>query len=242
MKAYLNGTVSDQNRLYAGNINSADEPVAVGYNSGYGSGSGGGYFDGLIDEVMIFDQALSGEEIHLLFMRGNASAVAVDIKPGSCPNPLNLGSRGVLPVAVLGSDELDVTEIDLASIQLLDASPVRSSFEDVSEPVVDGNVCDCTDSDGDGYMDLVLKFKTAEVVEQLIGIIDDLAKGDQVALTLTGAKIDQTLIVGEDCVVIVGNVPQSLRARKADINEDGIVNMGDFGIMTSNWLVQTSID
>jgi hypothetical protein len=91
-------------------------------------------------------------------------------------------------------------------------------------------------------MDLVLKFKTVEVVEQLIGIINDLAMGDQVALTLTGAMIDQTRIEGEDCVVIVGKVPQSLRAMKADINGDGIVNMSDFGMMTSNWLVHTSIN
>ncbi|MHC4648611.1 MAG: hypothetical protein ACYTBJ_24405, partial [Planctomycetota bacterium] len=37
--------------------------------------------------------------------------VAVDIKPGSCPNPLNLASRGVLPVAVLGSEDFDVSSI-----------------------------------------------------------------------------------------------------------------------------------
>jgi hypothetical protein len=168
--------------------------------------------------------------------------VAVDIKPGNCPNPLNPSSREVLPVAILGSAELDVIEIDVASIRLVGVSPVRSSFEDVAAPVVDGNVCDCMDSDGDGYMDLTLKFKTVDVVEQLIGIINDLANGDQVALTLTGVMIDQMPIEGEDCVIIVGNVPQSIRARKADINEDGIVNMSDFGMMTSNWLVQTSID
>jgi len=168
--------------------------------------------------------------------------VAVDIKPGSCPNPLNPGSRGVLPVAILGSADLDVTEIDVASIRLVGVSPIRSNFEDVAAPVVDGNVCDCTDSDGDGYMDLTLKFKTMEVVEQLIGIIDDLDKGDQVALTLTGAMIDQKPIEGQDCVIIVGKVPQSLRARKADINEDGIVNIHDFSVMTSNWLVHTSRD
>ena len=28
--------------------------------------------------------------------------ITVDIKPGSCPNPLNLKSNGVLPVAILG--------------------------------------------------------------------------------------------------------------------------------------------
>src|SRR4030042_5245628 len=45
-------------------------------------------------------------------------AVAVDIKPGSCPNPMNVKSRGVLPVAILGTAEFDVTTIVPESIQL----------------------------------------------------------------------------------------------------------------------------
>jgi len=34
--------------------------------------------------------------------------VPVDIKPTSCPNPLNVKSRGVLPVAILGTADFDV--------------------------------------------------------------------------------------------------------------------------------------
>ena len=41
--------------------------------------------------------------------------VGVDIKPGSCPNPFNTKSKGVLPVAVLGTKDLDVTTVDWAS-------------------------------------------------------------------------------------------------------------------------------
>ena len=36
-------------------------------------------------------------------------SVSLDIKPGSCPNPISGISRGVLPVAVLGTADLDVT-------------------------------------------------------------------------------------------------------------------------------------
>lgn len=43
--------------------------------------------------------------------------VPIDIKPQSCPNPINVKSRGVLPVAILGTAEFDVTTIDPASIR-----------------------------------------------------------------------------------------------------------------------------
>lgn len=66
--------------------------------------------------------------------------VDVDIKPGSCPNPLNLKSKGVLPVAVLGTEEFDVTTIDPLSILLSreeveeGVAPIRSDYEDVATP------------------------------------------------------------------------------------------------------------
>ncbi|MHC4346223.1 MAG: hypothetical protein ACYSUP_16230, partial [Planctomycetota bacterium] len=41
--------------------------------------------------------------------------VAVDIKPQSCPNPFNIKSKGVLPVAILGTDEFDVEDVNTAS-------------------------------------------------------------------------------------------------------------------------------
>ena len=57
----------------------------------------------------------------------------VDIKPGSCPNPLNVGSQGVLPVAIAGTVDFDVTTVDPNSIRLIDVAPLQSktSYEDV---------------------------------------------------------------------------------------------------------------
>ncbi len=63
-------------------------------------------------------------------------SVAVDIKPGSCPNPLNVESKGMLPVAILGSEDFDVTDIDIAPTRLAGVPPIRSSLEDVAGPVV----------------------------------------------------------------------------------------------------------
>ncbi|GAI42690.1 unnamed protein product, partial [marine sediment metagenome] len=83
--------------------------------------------------------------------------VAIDIEPTSCPNPLNVRSRGVLPVAILGSEDFGVTTIDVASIRLAEVAPIRSSYEDVVTPVSDGNECECTTEGPDGYLDLTLK-------------------------------------------------------------------------------------
>lgn len=105
--------------------------------------------------------------------------VAVDIKPGSCPNPFNVKSRGVLPVAVLGSEEFDVRTIDPTTIRLTregygeGVKPRRWSYEDVATPF-EGELCDCHDLDGDGWLDLTLKFLTRQVMRTLeLGNVDD---------------------------------------------------------------------
>jgi hypothetical protein len=64
----------------------------------------------------------------------SALRVPVDIHPGSCPNPLNVNRRGVLPVAIAGTDEIDVTTIDPHSIRLQGVPPLRWSYSDVTTP------------------------------------------------------------------------------------------------------------
>jgi hypothetical protein len=132
-----------------------------------------------------------------------AELVPVDIKPQSCPNPLNVKSRGELPVAILGTPDLDVTTIDTSTISLQGVSPLRSSLEDVSTPFEPSNgitsESDCTDLGFDGFTDLTLKFDTQEIVAAL----GDVADGDVLILTLTGNLQDGTPITGEDVVVIL---------------------------------------
>ena len=130
--------------------------------------------------------------------------VGVDIKPESCPNPLNTKSKGVLPVAVLGTDEFDVTTIDPVSICLSrevgeEVAPIRSDLEDVATPF-GGELCDCHDLNGDGYLDLTLKFYTQELVQALR--LQDVI-GETIPLTLTGNLQEtdgNTPIIGADCI------------------------------------------
>jgi hypothetical protein len=144
----------------------------------------------------------------------------IDIKPGSCPNPLSLNEKGVFPVAVLGLEDFDVTQIDPASVRLfrkavpdpVEVAPLRWSVEDAGIPYepftgrVDAYDCMeyCPDEYGvfDGYLDLSFKFKSQEVVDAL-GEVHD---GDVVVLQLSGKLKEEfggTGFVGEDVVWIL---------------------------------------
>jgi len=133
---------------------------------------------------------------------GGPTEVALDIKPQSCPNPVNVKSQGVLPVAILGTFDFDVTQVDLASVRLEDVAPLRSNVEDVATPfdssMANGDCLDCTDEGPDGFQDLTLKFNAQEVLAAL-GEVSD---GDCLVLQLTGTLNDGTPIVGEDVVKI----------------------------------------
>ncbi len=132
-----------------------------------------------------------------------ACIVAVDIKPQSCPNPLNVKDKGVLPVAILGTEDFDVTEIDPESIRLEGVAPLRWALEDVAtpfEPVngIEDCMTDCHELGPDGLMDLTLKFDAQEIITAL-GAED----GDCLSLQLTGYLTDGTYIHGEDLIIII---------------------------------------
>lgn len=129
--------------------------------------------------------------------------VPLDVKPGSCPNPLGLGSKGVLPVAILGTDAVDVTQIDPATVRLAGVSPLRWSVQDVAAPFYPFTdkadcVLDCTEAGPDGYLDLNLRFKLEKVVAALGGVTD----GQCLVLHLTANRFDGEAIEGEDVVII----------------------------------------
>jgi hypothetical protein len=161
--------------------------------------------------------------------------VAVDIKPGSCPNPVNTNSHGVLPVAILGSEDLDVNAIVATSVRLVDVAPIRHAYEDVSAPALDANDCNCITDGPDGHLDLTLKFKTP----QIVGGLGEVNDGDILTLVLTGVLSDETPIEGADCIRVINKVPRALAAKKSDINGDGIVNIIDFSILVEYWLEST---
>jgi len=134
--------------------------------------------------------------------------VTIDIKPGSHKNPLNLRSRGVLPIAILGTESLDVTTIDPATIVLTSDGagertgegvvPIRWRYGDVSTPSEE-ELADDDEVGPDGHMDLTLKFKMLTVVEE-IGDVND---SDEIFLTITGYLVDGAQFEGKDFVTIL---------------------------------------
>jgi hypothetical protein len=135
-------------------------------------------------------------------------AVAVDVKPGSCRNPFNVGQKGRTPVAVLGSEEFDV--LQLGEVDILGVAPIRVSYEDVATPyepfLGKEDAFDCTTDGPDGYMDMMLHFDSAELAAAIEAEFGPLADGDVIVLPLTGVLAEEyggTAIVGEDVIVIL---------------------------------------
>ena len=79
--------------------------------------------------------------------------VKVDVKPGSESNPINLRSRGLLPVAIFSEAGFDAMEIVPSTVTVAGASVA-----------VRGRRCQCMaheeDVDGDGLMDLLVQVET----------------------------------------------------------------------------------
>ncbi|UCE59310.1 MAG: hypothetical protein JSU63_17935, partial [Phycisphaerales bacterium] len=143
-----------------------------------------------------------------------ATGVVMDVKPGSCPNPVNPRSRGVVPMAIVGGDAFDVTQIDVGTLSLRRADGVGGSVApllgppgpgiaigDAAAPSFD-DPCDCHGLGGDGIDDLLLKFSTADLAGafQLGG----LPSGASIMLTLSGSLLDGGTFEASDCVVITG--------------------------------------
>lgn len=110
--------------------------------------------------------------------------VVVDIKPGSATNPYNVGTKGVLPVAVMGSADVNLRQIDPASVKLAGVSPVRLTVADLQR---------------DGFADLILHFRDQDVDTLLVGVMNK----EVVDLELTGTLKDGTAIKGTDSMTVL---------------------------------------
>jgi len=112
--------------------------------------------------------------------------VEIDIKPGDDgPSPINPKSKGKIPVAILGSVDFDVADIEPGSlsfaglsVHVLPNGRVHYSFEDVN---------------GDGWVDLICQFVNES------GVWSD---GMTIA-DVTGHLWDGTAIRGYDEVRLV---------------------------------------
>ena len=110
--------------------------------------------------------------------------VEVDVKPGSDPNSINLKSKGVIPVAILTTEDFDATTVNPLSVEFGPAGSMEAHNKGHIEDV-----------DDDGDDDLVLHFKTQETGIQY----------DDTEVVLIGETFDGQAIEGSDFIKIVGS-------------------------------------
>ena len=111
--------------------------------------------------------------------------IDIDIKPGSDPNCFNNDGNGVIPVAILGSANFDVTQVDDSTVQLTGMAvkavgkkgKLLSHIEDVNN---------------DGFNDLVVQIEDTD---------GTFSVGDTAA-TLTGNLLSGTPFGGTDSICI----------------------------------------
>ena len=138
------------------------------------------------------------EGTYVVSVDGGAN-IAINIKPDSDPNSINTCSGGTTPIAIFGSETLDVTLIDPESLVFASATVktvgksgrMLCNIEDAGS--VDGTVFDSYGLP-DGYDDLVCHFLTFELTD-----LEDTSS----TAVLTGNLLDGSALEGEDTVNIV---------------------------------------
>ena len=136
--------------------------------------------------------------------------VDIDIKFCSNPNAFNCKSKGKTPVTIFGTEDLDVTKIDISSLRLcidgtcVESAPLAWSFADRGDPTTDLGAEECAIVEDveqdylnpDGYPDLDVAFDS----QQIANLIDcsKLEKNEaSEALHITGELNDGTPICSE---------------------------------------------
>lgn len=112
--------------------------------------------------------------------------VAIDIKPGSDPNCFNNDGHGAIPVAILGSAEFDVSQIDPGTVQLQGLA-VKAVGKG------DKLLAHIEDVNGDGFDDLVVQIQDQ----------DGTFTSGSGAAKVTGNLTDSTPFEGIDSICIV---------------------------------------
>jgi surface protein len=117
---------------------------------------------------------------------GGTIIIDIDIKPGSDLNPVNLGSNGVIPVAILTTDDFDAATVDPGTVQLAGVNVAVRGKSDKA-------MAHLEDVDGDGDTDLLVQFDTTAFS----------AEWTSGEVQLTGTTFTGRAIEGYDTILVV---------------------------------------
>jgi hypothetical protein len=147
-----------------------------------------------------------------------------DIKPGSCPNPVNLDPNSVMEgeepgmatsrvAASIIGNAFDVTSVDVGTVALVFTAPsfgrekvifpIQANYADTGTPFI-GEGCGCHALTGDGELDLDLKFDKAQLIEEfgLAGFED----GEFLPLEIQGtARKGRDIFFAHDCIRVINH-------------------------------------
>ena len=113
--------------------------------------------------------------------------VDIDIKPGSYPNSINLGSNGMIPVAILTTNDFDAATVNPDTVTLAGAGVAVKGKGNKSMSRLE-------DVDGDGDLDLVIQVETQNL---------DPGQFDDGLAILSGMTYDGHEFQGSDEIRIV---------------------------------------
>lgn len=120
VKLYFDGNL-DSELATSGLINASATDLLIGAVNLTGGPSE--FFSGIIDEVRLYSSALTADRVQSDAVDCRTVSTAVDVKPGTTPNTINLKSKGGVLVAILGSSSFDVTAVDGATLMFAGSAP-----------------------------------------------------------------------------------------------------------------------
>ena len=140
----------------------------------------GGEALGTMNAIPWSDPGFSADFGFRTYVDPGVVEIAIDIRPWSRRNPVNPNSRGVIPVAIFGSDDFAVADIDVTTL----------AFGPAAAAPAHGRGGHVRDVDRDGIDDLVSHYRTAKT-----GIV-----AGQEDACVTGELGDGTPFMGCDAI------------------------------------------